>query len=112
MIDSHCHLADEAFLADLDEAIARAQAAGVTRALCILSAGDEAEAVRARGGWSRWRAVLFATGVHPHSAGHLAGGAASPAEVPRRHAARVSARDIGGHGLADPYDLGRPVVGR
>jgi len=30
------HLADEVFVADLDEVVARAQAAGVTRAMCIL----------------------------------------------------------------------------
>jgi TatD DNase family protein len=105
MIDSHCHLADEAFVADLDEAIARAQAAGVTRALCILSAGDEAEAVRARGVWSRWSAVLFATGVHPHSAGHFAGDAAAPAEVARRHAAAFAACAIGEIGLDYHYDF-------
>ena len=48
MIDSHCHLADEAFAGDLDGAIARAREAGLTSALCILAAGDEDEAGRAR----------------------------------------------------------------
>src|SRR5258708_5786679 len=105
MIDSHCHLADEAFVADLDEAIARAQAAGVTRALCILSAGDQAEALRAPGVGSRWSAVLFATGVHPHSAGHFAGDAAAPAEVARRHAAAFAACAIGEIGLDYHYDF-------
>jgi Tat protein secretion system quality control protein TatD with DNase activity len=57
MIDSHCHLADEAFAADLDDAIARARAAGVTGALCILAAGDEPEAERARGVRERWPAI-------------------------------------------------------
>src|SRR5258708_11363406 len=103
MIDSHCHLADEAFLAALDEAIARAQAAGVTRALCILSAGDEAEALRARGVWARWSAVLFATRVHPHSAGHFAGDAAAPAEGARGPAAPVAACPIRAIGLRSPY---------
>ena len=49
MIDSHCHLADEAFVGDLDGAIDRAREAGLTSALCILAAGDEEEASRARG---------------------------------------------------------------
>ena len=49
MIDSHCHLADEAFADDLDEVIARARTAGVTGALCILSAGDDAKRPRRRG---------------------------------------------------------------
>lgn len=105
MIDSHCHLADEAFEADLDEAIARAQDAGLTEALCILSAGDEAEAVRARRVRSRWPAVRFATGVHPHSAGHFAGRAAASAEVTRTHAAAFTACGIGEIGLDYHYDF-------
>src|SRR5258708_23013647 len=105
MIDSHCHLADEAFVEDLDEAIARAQAAGVTRALCVLSAGDEAEAVRARGVRARWSAVLFATGVHPRSAGNCAGDAGASAEVARTHAAAFAACAIGEIGLDYHYDF-------
>src|SRR5258708_39902437 len=108
MIDSHCHLADEAFLADLDEAIARAQAAGVTRALCILSAGDEAGAVPARGVWSRWSAVLFATGVHSPIAGHFSGDAAAPVEGALGHSAAVAASAIGAIGLVYPYDFSPP----
>jgi TatD DNase family protein len=105
MIDSHCHLADEAFEADLDATIARAQAAGLTDVLCILSAGDEAEAVRARGMRSRWDAVRFATGVHPHSAGTFAGRADASAEVTRTHAASFAACGIGEIGLDYHYDL-------
>lgn len=105
MIDSHCHLADEAFEVDLDEAIARAQDAGLTEALCILSAGDEAEAVRARGVRSRWPAVRFATGVHPHSAGNFAGRAGASAEVTRTHAAAFTACGIGEIGLDYHYDF-------
>src|SRR6266581_1861099 len=41
VIDSHCHLADEVFAADLDAVIARAKAAGLERAMTILSAGDQ-----------------------------------------------------------------------
>ena len=80
MIDSHCHLADETFESDLDGTIARAHDAGVTAALCILAAGDEDEARRARAVQARWDAVRFATGVHPHSAGTFAG---KPAESGR-----------------------------
>ena len=61
MIDSHCHLADEAFAADLDAAIGRAQAGGITDALCILSAGDEDVArVYARLGFRRVGTALIA----------------------------------------------------
>jgi TatD DNase family protein len=105
VIDSHCHLADEAFEADLDATIARAQAAGVTEALCILSAGDEAEAIRARSVQSRWGAVRFATGVHPHSAGNFAGRAEASAEVTRAHAAAFGACGVGEIGLDYHYDF-------
>ena len=110
MIDSHCHLADEAFAADLDEAIARARAAGVTGALCILAAGDDAEAERARGVRERWTAVRFATGVHPHAAGTFDGRAAESADLTRRHAAAFSACGIGEIGLDYHYDFApRPI---
>src|SRR5215208_3982350 len=99
MIDSHCHLADETFIADLDEVIARARAAGVGEALCILSAGDEPEAARARDVAARWPAVRFATGVHPHSAGTFAGRTDASVDVTRAHAAAFHACAIGEIGL-------------
>ena len=105
MIDSHCHLADEAFEVDLDEAIARAQAAGLTEALCILSAGDEAEAVRARGVREGWPAVRFATGVHPHSAGGFAERPEASVDVTRAHAGAFQACGIGEIGLDYHYDF-------
>jgi TatD DNase family protein len=105
MIDSHCHLADEAFEVDLDETIARARAAGVTDAICILSAGDEAEAVRARGVRARWLAVRFATGVHPHSAGNFAGRVDASVETSRIHAAAFEVCGIGEIGLDYHYDF-------
>lgn len=110
MIDSHCHLADEAFAPDLDDAIARARAAGVTGALCILVSGDDTEAERARGVRERWPAIRFATGVHPHAAGTFTGRAAASAGVTRRHAAAFSACGIGEIGLDYHYDFApRPV---
>lgn len=105
MIDSHCHLADEAFEADLDAAIARAREAGVTGALCILAAGDEPEAVRARGVQAKWEAVRFATGVHPHAAGTFAGRVADAADSTRRHVAAFAACAIGEIGLDYHYDF-------
>ena len=47
MIDSHFHLADEAFEGDLDAVVGRARAAGLTSGLCVLAAGDAGEAARA-----------------------------------------------------------------
>jgi TatD DNase family protein len=105
VIDSHCHLADEAFVADIDEAVARAKEAGVTEALCILSAGDEAEAVRARGVAERWPAVRFATGVHPHNAGGFAGRVDASVGVTGAHAAAFEAVAIGEIGLDYHYDF-------
>ena len=95
MIDSHCHLADEAFDADRDAVIARAQQAGVEQALCILAAADEAEGARARDVQARWADVRFATGVHPHSAGAFAGRPQAAAAATRAHVQAFGACAIG-----------------
>jgi TatD DNase family protein len=105
MIDSHCHLADEAFAPDLDGVIVRAHDAGVTGALCILASGDEAEAARARGVLVKWPAIRFATGVHPHAAGAFAGRLADAADVTRSQAAAFAACAIGEIGLDYHYDF-------
>jgi len=73
VIDSHFHLADPAFDADLADVISRAVAAGVNRGLCILTAGDPDEAERGRRLGALWPDVRFAIGVHPHVAGRYAG---------------------------------------
>jgi TatD DNase family protein len=105
MIDSHCHLADETFENDLEATIARARDAGVDAALCILAAGDADEARRARNVQSRWDAVRFATGVHPHSAGAFAGRIAESADVTRSHARAFNTCAIGEVGLDYHYDF-------
>jgi TatD DNase family protein len=68
LIDSHCHLADETFSADLDAVIARAKAAGVERALVILEAGNDQEETEARRVHELWPEVRAAVGIHPHAA--------------------------------------------
>jgi TatD DNase family protein len=105
MIDSHCHLADEVFAGDVDGAIARAKEAGLTSALCILAAGDEDEAARAREVAGCWPAVRFATGVHPHSAGQFAADPSGSAEVTRAHVTAFAACGIGEIGLDYHYDF-------
>jgi len=105
MIDSHCHLADDAFVGDLDAAIARAREAGLTSALCILAAGDESEAARAEGVRQKWPDVRFATGVHPHAAGNFAENPGASAETTRAHATRFGACGIGEIGLDYHYDF-------
>ncbi len=105
MIDSHCHLADEAFERDLDAVIERARQAGVAEALCILAAGDETEAARATRVRDTWASVRFATGVHPHHAGAFERRAQDSAGVTRSHAEKVNACAIGEVGLDYHYDF-------
>ena len=105
MIDSHCHLADETFVGDLDGAITRARDAGLTSALCILAAGDEPEAGRAERVRQAWDAVRFATGVHPHSAGTFVDDAERSATTTRAHAERFGVCGIGEIGLDYHYDF-------
>ena len=68
MIDSHCHLADEVFAADLEAVVERARSAGLERALVILEAGNAGEAAQARTLETLWPEVRVAIGVHPHHA--------------------------------------------
>jgi TatD DNase family protein len=112
MIDSHCHLADEAFERDLEDVVARALQAGLTGALVILAAGDEAEAARAANVRSTWSAVRFATGVHPHGAGGFAGRGQDSAAVAAEHATRFGACAIGEIGLDYHYDFAPSDVQR
>jgi len=106
VIDSHCHLADEVFAADLDAVIARAREAGLERALTILSAGDEKEAAQAERVAALWPESRFAIGVHPHSAKDFADAPDEAAHVVRRQLARTpGARAIGEIGLDYHYDF-------
>ncbi|MFL5605895.1 MAG: TatD family hydrolase [Gemmatimonadaceae bacterium] len=66
-IDSHVHLADPAFDADRDDAIARAREAGARALVCI---GESLDAARRAGEIaSRYPRFCYHTaGVHPHDA--------------------------------------------
>jgi TatD DNase family protein len=105
MIDSHCHLADEAFASDLDAVVARAQAAGVREALCILSADEPEEIARAGVVTSAWPAVQFVAGVHPHRAGAYAGRTADAGAVAHAAVRQVGAVAVGEIGLDYHYDF-------
>lgn len=105
MIDSHCHLAGEEFAADLDAVVARARNAGVSRALCILSAGDNGEAGRADRVREAWSAVQFAAGVHPHQAGDFAGRVDEAVRTVREAAKTQRVCAIGEIGLDYHYDF-------
>ena len=111
MIDSHCHLADDAFVNDLDAVAARAQAAGLTHALCILAAENDAESERARHVTRAWPAVRYAIGVHPHQAGGFSGRESDVVALVRAViAANREARALGEIGLDYHYDFAPKAV--
>jgi TatD DNase family protein len=105
MIDSHCHLADEAFADDLDAVIARARTAGLSGALCILSAGDDKESAAAARVRALWPEVRFSVGIHPHKAGEFAGRLDHARALVRKGVADERARAIGEIGLDYHYDF-------
>ena len=110
MIDSHCHLADEAFVGDLDAVIERARAAGITSALCILSADDADELQRARDLAGRWPAVRFAAAVHPHQSGAHAGRVGDMLALTRSALEGSGAVAVGEIGLDYHYDFAPRTV--
>jgi TatD DNase family protein len=105
LCDSHCHLADEAFLADLPEVAARAREAGVSAAICILSADTAEEHARVDAVRAAWPGVQFATAVHPHRAAPYAGRVADAVRAVREVAALVQAPLLGEMGLDYHYDF-------
>jgi TatD DNase family protein len=105
MIDSHCHLAGEEFAADLDAVVDRARDAGLSSALCILSAGDQSEAAGAARVRQAWPAVRFAAGVHPHRAGEFTGRIDEACQTVRRDVESYRACAIGEIGLDYHYDF-------
>src|SRR5437870_9553344 len=106
MIDSHCHLADDAFANDLDAVVARARTAGLERLCVILEGGNQAEAAQAERLQRLWHEVLFAVGVHPHQAHEFAADPDRAVSVVREQVgATPSARAIGEIGLDYHYDL-------
>ena len=104
MVDSHCHLADEAFAADLAAVVARAKAADIERALVILEAGNAKEATQAREIERLWPEVRVAIGVHPHQAREFADDPERAATLVRdQFGATRLARAVGEIGLDYHY---------
>lgn len=66
LVDSHCHLDFENLQPDLDDVVARAHAAGVTRMVTICTRLKNEERVRALA--QRFPSVFYAAGTHPMSA--------------------------------------------
>jgi TatD DNase family protein len=110
MIDSHCHLADEVLVDDLDEVVARARAAGVAAAMCILSADEPEELTRAEVVRGAWPGLLVAAAIHPHRAGGYAGRPGEASRVTGAAVLSTHASAIGEIGLDYHYDFaGRDV---
>jgi TatD DNase family protein len=106
MVDSHCHLADDAFAEDGDAVIDRARAAGLTHAMCILEAGNDQEERRAEHLVERWSGLRTAIGVHPHIARRFAGRTEEAVATVRDQIARApTARAVGEIGLDYHYDF-------
>ena len=111
MIDSHCHLADEIFAADLEAVVGRARDAGLERTLTILAAGDDKEEAQAQRLLSMWPEVRLAIGVHPHAANDFATAPDAAAVRVRQQLTRTpAARAIGEIGLDYHYDFAPPDV--
>jgi len=106
VIDSHCHLADEKFAADLDQVVARAKAAGLERVLVILEGNNAKEAEQATRLEALWPDTRFAVGVHPHQAHEFSDDPPRASVVVRAQiAATPSARAVGEIGLDYHYDF-------
>ena len=101
--DSHCHLDPNVYGDDsaVDDVIARAVAAGVTRLVTIGSGYELPCAERAAAVAERHENVWFSVGVHPHDARFW--GADAEASM-RRLAARPKCVALGEMGLDFHYD--------
>jgi TatD DNase family protein len=106
MVDSHAHLADEAFSADVEAVVQRARAASLTGILCVVDASDPEELIRAHGVLRLWAGLRTTSGVHPHRAAPFA---RRPAEAAELADARIQAeplvRAVGEVGLDYHYDF-------
>jgi TatD DNase family protein len=113
VVDSHCHLADEVFEADLEAVVARARSAGLSTLLCILAAADQREARQSDRLTALWPGVRFAYGVHPHQAGDFADRHEDACAVVREAiAARPGIVAVGEIGLDYHYDFAPRSVQR
>jgi len=110
-IDSHCHLADQAFMTDIVDVVLRARAAGSPTALCILDAGEVGELQRAAGLRELWPNVRFAVGVHPMRAdSYRADPQGAVRAIERALESLPDACAIGEMGLDYHYDHATPAL--
>lgn len=98
--DSHTHLADAAFTADVGDVVDRARNAGARALVCI--GESPAAALRAQAISARYPGLVYFTcGVHPHDA-HVWDDARDSAAI--RSAMKVGAVAVGECGLDNHYD--------
>ena len=95
LIDSHCHLDDPKFAADLDAVLERAAVAGVAHMLAIGTGDGPPELDRAVKLAERYPQIHATVGVHPHDAAK-----ATPETIPHlralaRHPKVVAIGEIG-----------------
>ena len=106
LIDSHCHLAGDEFQTDLAAVVERARREGLTAALVIVSAVDQAEAARAQTVFTVWPEVRFSIGIHPHQAAQFADATDNISDLVENGIdALGSCRAIGEIGLDYHYDF-------
>jgi TatD DNase family protein len=110
LTDSHCHLADEAFVDDLDAVAGRAREAGITRVMCILSSDTDVEWERVPAVRAAWPGACFATAIHPHRAAAWTGRVADMTALVRTAAERSGAVALGEMGLDYHYDFAPKAV--
>jgi TatD DNase family protein len=92
--DTHCHLADPAFRADLRDVLSRAAAAGVESAVVVAAEPDGWTAAAALPS-SREPRLHLAWGVHPHAAAGATGADWCTLEACLEHGATVAVGEIG-----------------
>jgi len=107
MIDSHCHLADEVFVADLDELSRGAPGGGRHPGHVHLSATRPRRSGAPVVFERRGPAVQFAAAVHPHRSGAYAGRAGRGRDATRGAEAKQAVA-IGEIGLDLPLRFLRP----
>ena len=110
-IDSHCHLADDAFKTDVLDVVLRARAAGSPTALCILDAGEAEELRRVPNLKELWPGLRFAVGVHPMRADTYRNEPQGVvAKIEKALAAVPDACALGEMGLDYHYDFAKPPL--
>ena len=98
MVDSHAHLADEAFAADVDVVLQRARDAALAESLCIVDASDPEECARAARVLPLWDRIRTTAGVHPHRAAALRAAARRGRRARRRQDSCGTPREGGRRG--------------